>query len=335
MTKSDRPPTLEEVAQRAGLSTGTVSRVINNAQHVSKKARQAVERAIDELGYIPNTSARSLATQRRGAVVLAISSDDPALFANLFFAEVITGVNAVIEETDLELLLVLAASERGRERLTRILQSRGADGVMLLALRENDPLSTMAEDAGVPVVHGGRPLDRTPQWYVDADNRGGARQAVEYLIAQGRRNIGTVTGPLDMHVGVSRYLGFREAMALASLSDTRVANGDFSEGSGAKGMAQLLDEHPDLDAVFVASDAMAAGALTVLRDRGHEVPGEIAVVGFNDIVTAQHTQPALTTVRQPIEALGQEMTRVLVRLIDGERPTPLILPTELVIRDSA
>ncbi len=263
------------------------------------------------------------------------SSDDPALFANLFFAEVITGVNAVIEETDLQLMLVLAASERGRDRLARILQSRSADGVMLLALRENDPLSKLADESGVPVVHGGRSLDRTPQWYVDADNRGGARQAVEHLIGVGRQRIATITGQLDLHVGVNRYLGYREALALAGLSDARVAHGDFGEASGAAGMTRLLDEHPDLDAVFVASDAMAAGALRVLHERGRAVPEDIAVVGFNDVVTAQHTQPRLTTVHQPIEALGREMTRMLVRLINGERPTPLILPTELVIRDSA
>lgn len=160
---SNRPSTLEEVARLAGVSTGTVSRVINNAPHVSTKSREAVQRAIEELGYVPNTAARSLATARRGAVVLAISSDDPALFANQFFAEVIAGVNAVIEETDLQLMLVLAASERGRSRLTRILQSRAADGVMLLALRENDPLSKIADEGQVPVVHGGRSLDRTPR----------------------------------------------------------------------------------------------------------------------------------------------------------------------------
>ncbi|MFF1675540.1 LacI family DNA-binding transcriptional regulator [Streptomyces sp. NPDC058256] len=330
-----RPPTLDEVALRAGVSVGTVSRVINNRQHVSTKARQAVESAVAELGYVPNVAARSLASQRRGAVVLAISSDDPALFANLFFAEVITGVNAVIEETDLELLLVLAASERGRARLARILKSRGADGVMLLALRENDPLAKVAEAGGVPVVHGGRPLDRAPRWYVDADNRGGARQAVEYLISTGRRAIATVTGPQDMHAGVSRYLGFREAVALAGLKDHRVAHADFSEAGGAAAMAGLLDEHPDLDAVFVASDVMAAGALRVLRERGRAVPEDVAVVGFNDILTARHTQPALTTIHQPIVALGREMTRMLVRVLAGEEPTPLILPTELVIRGSA
>lgn len=332
---SNRQPTLDQVAERAGVSRGTVSRVMNNAPHVSEKARRAVQRAVAELGYVPSAAARSLATQRRGAVVLAISSDDPALFANQFFAEVITGVNSVIEETDLELLLVLAASERGRARLTRILQSRGADGVMLLALRENDPLTKISEEGGVPVVHGGRPLEKTPRYYVDADNRGGARQAVEYLISMGRQRIATITGEQDQYVGVARYLGYREAVVLAGLSDKRVAHGDFGEPSGAAAMNRLLDEHPDLDAVFVASDAMAVGALKVLHERRRAVPDDIAVVGFNDIVTAQHTQPTLTTVHQPIEALGREMTRMLLRLINGEQPTPLILPTELVIRHSA
>ncbi|MFI7636128.1 LacI family DNA-binding transcriptional regulator [Nonomuraea sp. NPDC049400] len=332
---TDRQPTLDEVARRAGVSRGTVSRVINNAPHVSRAARQSVERAIKDLGYVPNVAARSLATQRSGAVVLAVSSDDQALFSNPFFAEVIVGVNAVLEETDLELLLILAASERGRGRLARVLQSRRADGVMLLALRENDPLAKVAAEGGVPVVYGGRSLGGSHHWYVDADNRDGARQAAEYLISTGRTRIATITGPLDMHVGVSRYMGFREALALAGLGDERVAHGDFTEASGAAAMTRLLAQHPDLDAVLVASDEMAVGALGVLKEHGRAVPGEIAVVGFDDVVTARHTHPTLTTVRQPIQALGREMVRMLLALIRGEQPTPLILPTELVIRESA
>ncbi|GGN03169.1 transcriptional regulator [Lentzea pudingi] len=335
MGMSNRPVTVDDVAKHAGVSTGTVSRVINNAPHVSGKARAAVERAIDQLGYVPNKTAQSLAGQRRGSVVLAISSDDPGLFANLFFAQVVTGVNAVVEETDLELQLVLAASDRGRARLSRIFRARAADGVMLLALKENDPLSALAESSGVPVVHGGRSLDSEPRYYVDADNRGGAREAVEYLISSGRRRIATITGGQDQHVGVARYLGYREAVVLAGLDDSRVAHADFSEAGGAAAMTSLLDRSPDLDAVFVASDAMAAGALSVLAARGIAVPSDVAVVGFNDIVTAQHTTPALTTVRQPIDALGREMTRMLLRLIDGDTPTSLILPTSLVVRESA
>ncbi|MFC1411977.1 LacI family DNA-binding transcriptional regulator [Streptacidiphilus sp. N1-12] len=330
-----RQPTLDQVARLAGVSKGTVSRVLNNHHHVSAASRHAVESAIAELGYVPSVAARSLATQRRGAVVLAISSDDPALFANLFFAEVITGVNEVIESTDLELLLILAASDRGRERLARTLQSRGADGVMLLALRENDPLAKVAESGGVPVVHGGRTSHPDSRWYVDADNRGGARQAVEHLVSLGRRNIATVTGPLDLHAGTARYLGYREALSLAGLPDHRVAHGEFGEAGGAAATRQLLAAHPDLDALFVASDAMAVGALQVLREHGRRVPEDVAVVGFNDIAAARHTDPKLTTIRQPMVALGREMTRMLIHLINGQQVSPLILPTELVIRESA
>ncbi|MBM2619703.1 LacI family DNA-binding transcriptional regulator [Actinoplanes sp. LDG1-06] len=333
---TSQQPTLAEVAQLAGVSTGTVSRVINNAPNVGDKSRKAVEAAVRKLGYVPNLAARSLATQRSGAVVLAISSDDPALFVNQFFAEIITGVNAVIEESDLELILIMAASARGRARLTRVLHARGAAGVMLLALHENDPLVQTAERGGVPVVYGGRPYgDQPPRYYVDADNRGGARQAVEHLIATGRSRIATITGPQDQHAGVARYLGWREALALARLDDHRVAHGDFSEASGAAAMRRLLDEHPDLDAVAVASDAMAAGALGVLAERGLAVPEQVAVVGFNDIINAQLVRPALTTVHQPIVALGREMTRMLLAVIRGEEPTPLILPTQMVIRESA
>ncbi|GAA2704120.1 LacI family DNA-binding transcriptional regulator [Actinoplanes palleronii] len=329
-----RQPTLAEVAHLAGVSTGTVSRVINNSPNVGAKSRRAVETAVRELGYVPNLAARSLATQRSGAVVLAISSDDSALFANQFFAEIITGVNMMMEESELDLTLIMAASDKGRGRLARVLQARGAAGVMLLAVRENDPLLKIAEGGGVPVVYGGRPLGDPPRWYVDADNRGGARQAVEHLVSTGRTRIATITGPLDQYAGTARYLGFREALALAGLGDQRVAHGDFGEASGAAAMTRLLAEHPDLDAVAVASDAMAAGALGVLHERGIEVPGRVAVVGFSDVVTARYTRPALTTVHQPIVALGREMTRMLLALIRGEQATPLILPTELVIRDS-
>ncbi|GAA3610642.1 hypothetical protein GCM10022419_114570 [Nonomuraea rosea] len=295
---TNRQPTLSEVAKLAGVSVGTVSRVINNAPHVSRKARDVVERAIEEFGYVPNVAARSLASQRSGAVVLAISSDDPALFANLFFAQVISGVNAVIEESDLELMLVLAASERGRSRLSKILQSRAAAGVMLLALRENDPLTKIAEGSGVPVVHGGRSLDVDPPWYVDADNRGGARQAVEYLISAGRTRFATITGPQDMHAGVARYLGYREAMALAGLSDQRVVHSDFTEDGGRAAMAHLLAEHPDLDAVMVASDIMAAGALVLLKERGIDVPEQVAVVS----ASTTSSPPSTPSPRSPPSA---------------------------------
>ncbi|GAA0604756.1 LacI family DNA-binding transcriptional regulator [Kribbella sandramycini] len=332
---SRRQVTLDEVAERAGVSRSAASRVINNAPHVSKAKREAVQRAVTDLGYVPNATARALATQQVGAVVLAISSDNPQVFADPFFAEVAVGVNSVLEETELELILQLATSSRGQTRLEQLLRTRQADGVMLMSMHGDDPLAQLAEKSDVPVVFGGTPTNFEPQYYVDADNRGGARLATEHLVATGRRRIATITGRMDESAGTARYKGYQEALAVAGLDAGRVVYGDFSEEGGGQAMEQLLAEHPDLDAVFVASDQMAIGAMRVLKLAGKTIPGDVAVVGFNDVALARHTEPPLTTVAQPIQSLGREMARMLLALIAGESPTPLILPTRLVQRASS
>jgi DNA-binding LacI/PurR family transcriptional regulator len=334
-TPSRRRPTLDEVARLAGVSRAAASRAITGSGHASAATREAVERAVRELGYVPNPTARALATQQSGAVVLAVSHQDPELFADPFYGQVIAGVSAALERTDLVLMLALAASEVGRARLEEILRSGRADGVMLMELHGDDPLYRLAVKLGVPVVCGGRPLHVEPAWYVDADNRGGARLAVEHLVTGGRRRIGIITGVLDTHVGAARLAGFREALAVAGLPASMVAEGDFTEDSGFAAMTRLLDAYPDVDAVFAASDNMAAGALRALRGAGRSVPGDVALVGFDDHVIARHMSPALTTVAQPIRQLGWEMASMLVRLIGGEQPGSLILPTRLVVRESS
>ncbi|MFI5693182.1 LacI family DNA-binding transcriptional regulator [Kribbella sp. NPDC051586] len=329
-----RQVTLDEVAERAGVSRSAASRVLNNAPHVSKAKREAVQRAVADLGYVPNASARALATQQVGAVVLAISSDNPEVFADPFFAEVVVGISSVLEETELELMLMMATSTRGQTRLERLLRTRQTDGVMLMSMHGDDPLARLAEQADVPVVFGGAPIAFEPQYYVDADNRGGARLATEHLIATGRRRIATITGRMDEGAGVARYKGYQEALAVAGLDASRVVHGDFSEDGGTRAMHELLAKHPDLDAVFVASDQMAIGALRVLTDAGRAVPGDVAIVGFNDVTAARHTTPPLTTISQPIQSLGRELARMLLATIAGEAPSPLILPTRLVRRAS-
>lgn len=333
--KPRRQPTLDQVAERAGVSRSAASRVINKAPHVSRATRDAVERAIKEMGYLPNRTARALATQHTGIVALAISHDDPELFADPFFARIIVGVSSALEETDLHLLLCLANSGRGRSRLTNLLHTRGVDGVMLMALQGDDPLTHIARRTGLPTVYGGRPLNFEPQWYVDSDNLGGARRATEHLIALGRTRIVTITGPMSTDVGQARRRGYREAMIMAGLTPYGTVEGDFTQAGGAAAMKALLDDHPDLDAVFAASDNMAAGALRVLGETGRSVPADVAVVGFDDLDIAERTDPPLTTVRQSIQALGKEMTRMLIGLIAGQEPPSIILPTRLVRRDSA
>ncbi|MFI1712139.1 LacI family DNA-binding transcriptional regulator [Streptomyces sp. NPDC053513] len=330
-----RQSTLDEVAELAGVSRSVASRVLNNAPHVSRAKREAVERAVHRLGYVPHPTARALATRQTGAAALVVSGEDPSIFADPFFAQVIVGASAALEDAELHLMLCLAASDRGRRRVERLLRSKGADGVMLMALREDDPLARTAEEAEIPVVFGGRPVGLDPRWYVDVDNLGGARAATDYLISLGRTRVVTICGRLDTEVGRARHRGYRDAMLAAGLEPRPPEAGDFTESSGAEAMAALLARHPDLDGVFAASDNMGAGALRTLRESGRRVPADVAVIGFDDLAVARIADPPLTTVHQPVEGLGREMARMLVALVNGQNPTPLILPTRLVIRASA
>ncbi|MFE2910543.1 LacI family DNA-binding transcriptional regulator [Kitasatospora indigofera] len=330
-----RRPTLDEVAERAGVSRTAASRVLNNAPHVSRDKREAVQRAIRELGYVPNPTARALATQQAGAVALIVAGDDPAVFADPFFGQVVAGATTVLEETDLHLMLCLATSARGQLRVQQLLRTRAVDGVMLMALREGDPLTRLALDADIPAVFGGRPLGQDVPSFVDVDNVGGARAATEHLISQGRTRIAMITGPLDTDVSRARHRGYREALTLAGLTPHGEEPGDFTELGGITAMDSLLARHPDTDAVFAANDNMAAGALRALRRAGRTVPGDTAVIGFDDLPVAEVSDPPLTTIHQPIQALGREMTRMLLALVAGESPSPLLLPTRLVRRESA
>ena len=185
----------------------------------------------------------------------------------------------------------------------------------------------------------GRPLSGPAVDYVDSDNVGGSAQAVRHLVTAGRRCLATVAGPLDMTSSIDRLRGFVAATRAADMPAVadRVAYGDFSRAGGHRAMKLLLERTPEIDGVVVASDRMCLGVLHALRELGRRVPDDVAVVGFDDLPLASHANPPLTTVRQPIRMLGQEMVRSLLhRLSDPRRePTPIVLPTKLVVRSSA
>ncbi len=332
-------PTLEEVAARAGVGRGTVSRVVNNSPRVSPHAREAVQRAIEELGYVPNRAARTLVTNRTDSIALVVSESGERFFAEPFFAGIVRAISAELAGTGLQLLLAIAQSAEERQRLERHLTRQHVDGVLLVSLHGDDPLPRRLEEQGMPTVLGGRPTGPEPVSYVDADNRGGARTAVSYLASKGRRHIGTVAGPRDMAVGIDRLEGYFDGLRAAGLpvDERYVAYGDFSQDSGAAGARELLGRCTDLDAVFAASDPMAVGALRELHAAGLRVPDDIALVGFDDSPVALHTDPPLTTLHQPVDEMGRAMVELLLaRIRGGEVPRPRItLGTELVVRGSA
>jgi DNA-binding LacI/PurR family transcriptional regulator len=329
-------PTLEAVAALAGVGRGTVSRVINGSPNVSEKARDAVEQAIEELGYVPNRAARALVTRRTDTVALVVSESELRVFDEPYFAGTIRGIGSALAETGLQLILAMAQSREEHQRLEHYLTAQHVDGVLLLSLHGADPLPGRLEAMGVPTVLGGRPVGLDPYSYVDMDNRAGARQAVKYLLGLGRKGIAAIAGPQDMHVGVDRLAGYRDALLTSGVREL-VAYGDFSEESGAAATRQLLAEQPELDAVFAASDPMALGAMRMLRAAGRTIPGDVAVIGFDDSKAALHADPPLTTVHQPTEAMGRQMAQLLVARINGEElhHPVVILDTHLVRRESA
>ena len=342
-SRSAGRPTLDEVAARAGVGRGTVSRVVNGSPQVSPEAKAAVQQAIDELGYVPNRAARALVTQRTDSVALVVSESEARVFGEPFFAGIIRGISGFLSSTPLQLWLAMAQSPQERERVDNYLTRQHVDGVMLLSLHDDDTLPARLRERNLPAIRAGhagvRAPGAVPMSFVDVDNTGGARLAVEHLVGLGRREIAVIAGPQDMGVGVDRLTGYRDAVARAGLTpDERlVGYGDFSEESGAAAMRSLLADRPGIDAVFAASDLMAVGAMRVLKETGRRIPADVAVVGFEDSVLAKQTDPPLTTVHQPVEEMGREMARLLLDLIRGEaRPDESVtLDTHLVRRSSA
>jgi DNA-binding LacI/PurR family transcriptional regulator len=332
-------PTLDAVAELAGVSRATVSRVINDSPRVSPEAREAVQSAVAQLRYVPNRMARSLVTRRTDTIAVVLSEPDTRVFSDPFFASIVRGLSASLADTDVNLVLLTARDAREQEKVGRYVREGHVDGVIVLSLHSDDVLVDLLTDSGMPVVLSGRPFDGRPVAYVDADNRGGAQVGTEHLIGLGRRRIVTVTGPLDMVAGRDRLSGWRDALTAAGrdAGDALLAEGDFTEVGGMRAMAALLTRVPDLDAVFVASDPMALGVLTALRSAGRRVPEDVAVVGFDDASVAATSNPPLTTVAQPLGEMTRAMTELLLaQVADGVAGVPTrICATRLVRRESA
>ncbi|UPL14522.1 LacI family DNA-binding transcriptional regulator [Microbacterium galbinum] len=326
--------TIEEVAAAAGVSRSTVSRVVNGSTAVSPEALAAVHDAIERLNYVPNRAARSLASRQTHAIALIVPEDTTRFFGDPFFAAIVAGITGTLRTSDYLLNLLIASDDPG-DKMTGFVRNGGVDGALLVSHHTSDAFIDRIADA-VPVVYGGRPVrTRETDYVVDVDNVAGAREAVRRLVDIGRTRIATISGPLTMLSSIDRVQGFREALADAGLTPFAEEEGDYSEASGADAARRILAAGRP-DAIFVASDLMARGALTALRASGIRVPDDIALVGFDDSSVALSCDPQLTTMRQPMYAQGEAMAQVLLsRLAGGDPPRTTILPTELVVRGSA
>jgi DNA-binding LacI/PurR family transcriptional regulator len=335
-SQAGMPPTLADVARLAGVSSATASRTLTGSARVAPQTRDRVHEAMTRLGYVRNRAARAAQPRRAGSIALVVCEDNMKVFADPFFSRLLWAVSKMLASADLQLVLLTLHSSQDCHTVSRYLRSGHVDGTVFVSMHTRPDFDYVS--LGIPVVLCGRPVRAGENLsYVDADNVGGARKAVSYLLASGRKHIATIAGPPDMSPGVDRLLGYRKAMTAAGIADPgMIAYGDFSRSAGEHAVVRLIDHRPRLDAVFVASDLMAVGALRGLRRLGRRVPDDVAVIGFDDSVLAQLTDPRLSTVRQPVDAMAERMIQeLLARIADpGREPAHSIMETQLVLRDS-
>ncbi|MFO7547998.1 MAG: LacI family DNA-binding transcriptional regulator [Acidimicrobiia bacterium] len=328
--------TLEDIGRLAGVSRSTVSRVVNHQPSVRPDVRDRVEEVIRRTGYTPNVAARSLVSGRSGVIGLVIPSRVHSLFADPYFGQLIQGISAASNQSGTTLSLFVFQTEEEESALyPRVVTSGFLDGLILTATRMADPLLARMAVGEIPVVMVGRP-DVEGLSYVDVDNRGGGELAATHLCELGYERIGLLGAPTSTTAGVDRLNGFVEGLALhgRALHPSLRVDGDYSEASGYRAMHQLIPRRPD--AVFVASDPMALGALRALREAGLRVPEDVALVSFDGSRASETSAPALTTVRQPVNETGARSVHMLNDLVRGTATPPIveIMPVELVIRES-
>jgi DNA-binding LacI/PurR family transcriptional regulator len=332
--------TAREVAERAGVSRTTVSFVLNNVPgiRISEETRQLVLQAARALDYHPDATARRMVSGRTHVLGFVLRQQHDQAYADLFAPAVLNGVSAAAAEQGYQVLFQPIPPDDATGAYTRLVRERHVDGILLSGPRFDDEELLHSRLPGAPVVLIGQlPHDGLP--FVDINNQGGARSAMQHLLRLGHRRVGLITNAEPVYTAAAgRVAGYRQALTEAGVScdDTLVRFGHFTPQSGAAAMESLLalDEPPT--AVFVASDTVALGALQALRHHYLRVPEDVAVVGFDDIPLAAFTDPPLTTVRLPAYALGWGAAEMLTRLIGGEevRDRHVLLETELVVRVS-
>ena len=326
--------TLEEIAELSGVSRSTVSRVVNNDPRVSEATREHVLEVVRRERYRPNLVARGLASGTTNVIAAVIPGAVDNLLSDPFFPSLLHGMAMAADDRDHFVMLSLGQSAF-KHSVDEIARQGVVAGIVFVAGQVDDPLLEPLVAAQTPMVSVGR-SDHDRVSYVDIENRGSAQQITSHLLRLGHRRIATIAGPLFAPASVDRLAGYTAAIEAFGLrvDENLIYEGDFSEASGRAAMGALLEHRPD--AVFAASDRMAAGALNAIRAAGLVVPDDIALVGFDDMPLAAEMEPPLTTIRQRPEKLGAAALSLLLDVIaePGSAPKRTILPTELIVRAS-
>jgi LacI family transcriptional regulator len=328
--------TIGDVAERAGVSKMTVSRVINKSGYISQETRERVEQAIAELGYVPNALARSLRFKKTQTIALVITD-----ITNPFFTTLARGVEDAASEQGFSVMFCNTDESRDEEtRYLSVLAQKQVDGVLLVPAKSAPEAGQFLSERQIPFVVLDRRVPGVRVDMVRGNSFQGAYDLTQHLIALGHHDIAMLSGPQAVTTASDRILGFRQAMQDADLpvDERRIFYTSFTPQGGYRMAQQALEQSPRPTALFAANNFIAFGALRALREQSMRVPDDVSVVTFDDLPEAINFDPFLTAAAQPAYAMGQRATQLLFERLAGNGPTEpqeIILPTQLVIRGSS
>lgn len=330
--------TIDEVAVRAGVARGTVSKVLAGTYYVSAQTREKVLRAAEELSYRPNLAARALSKGRTFVVGLLIPYDPDQLFADPHLLDIIRGVEAAANERDYNVLLSTAHRPYDpKSAYTRVLRSNYVDGMVVIEGVNMAAIAEQLEQQQSPWVISGYPVPGSTAYCVHADDAGITAALAQHLLALGHDRIGVISAEPRPGAFDERLRGFRAALEAVGVGfdPARLVYGDMSVESGYAAAQQLLTQADRPTAIWALNDRMALGAMQWAREHGVRIPTDLSIAGFDDIPSAALSDPPLTTVRLPSYREGQEAIALLFRLLEGSAAQPAVLvPTNVITRGS-
>jgi LacI family transcriptional regulator len=331
--------TIKKIAEMTGLSTATVSHVLNDNRKVSEESREKVLRAASQIDYRPNLAARMLRTQKSNTIALVIPTDESNRNANFYYMDLLLGIRKKLSETDYSVIVSNYGTSTESERSLRavqVLKKQWVDGIILVPSSRNANQLTVLREMGVPFVLIDRRVDGSDFSCVDSDNETGAYEAVSLLANSGKKKIGLIGGGLRVSSGAARYSGYKKAIRSCGFDyedEYVIIAKEFSIGNGSLHARELLKK--GVDGIFVSDNVLTMGAVIELNRQSKRIPEDIGIIGFDDFDWMDLITPPLTTVKQQAYQMGYLAADMIMRKMTGmEVNEKVMLDTKIVVRKS-
>ncbi|WP_427340303.1 LacI family DNA-binding transcriptional regulator [Caloranaerobacter sp. DY30410] len=331
-----RNVTIKDVAKKAGVSISTVSRAFNDYSDIKPETRKKILKIADEIGYSPSLLARGIRTSNSRRIAIGIEDYDVEKPNYSFLYKIIMGFKEYASKQGYEVVFLPNLTKNNKNKLPKIVKDNHLDGIFLMGLKLSDEFYKQVLKGDIPCVLFDIPINKGKVGFVGTDNIKGTSLAMGYFIRNGHRKIAFINGHENAYVSLQRLDGYYLSLMKNEIpiDKTLIYFGDFTEKSGREGIRKLFNEHDDITAVFAASDLMAIGAISELKEMGKKIPEEVEVIGFDDIELSSYISPKLSTIRQDTYKLGASAATLLINIINGQQINQIVIEPELVLRES-